>query len=513
MYLTAQEIDTWSSPPETISSPGLNSSNPHVGMDESGNAVAVWLEEDVVISKTKLLGGSWSSATTLSSTGASTPQLVVDPTTGDATAIWNEGGLIKSANKPFGSPWGSTTTLSDPDSSSPQIAIDAATGDIVAVWVTDGIVMSDTRLFGISWTGTPETLSSIDSAAPQVAIGSDGTVVAVWHTLNGITSLYNINSANKSLGGGWSSATIVSNPAFNSVYPQLAVDQDGNALAVWFRYDLDGVIYSQVVLQSSMRPSASSWTTPVDISSDGVRNPAELTAKAFLDGSGNGLAIWTTGLNGSTFSIQSSGSADLIHWNEINTLDTSLYTYSIDVATNSIGDVFAIYMTDDVGSGSVLINTTESRVSGINVGFWTTPVPISDNVDNGFPVIKSVITSGTDCNAIAAWISYDGSNNIIQSSTGTGILVEPPISPSIDQYGNNRGVFYEYFNELSWTASPDPNVVAYGIYRNGILINVIDSSFVSYTDKNQLEGGPVTYGVSAFDSAGTESAIVIAFFP
>lgn len=514
MHLTAEEIDTWSSPPDTISSTGVNSSNPRVGMDENGNVVAVWIENDVVVSKTKLLGGSWSTATTLSSTGSTDPQLVVDPTSGDATAIWEDSGAIKTKSKPFGSAWGSTTTLALTGSSSPQIAIDSSTGDVVAVWVTAGLVESKTKLFGGIWSLVADTLSSANSAAPQIAIGSEGTAVVTWHTLNGISSIYNVNSANKLIGGLWSTATIVSDPAFNSVYPQVAVDQDGNALAVWFRYNLNGSIYSNVFLQSSTLPSAGSWSTPVDVSTDaGIRNPANLASKVILNGSTSGLAIWTNSVDGSAYSICSSGTTDLIHWDAPSILDRSIYSYGIDATNNSIGDAFGIYMTYDSGSDSVSINTTESRVGGTNEGYWTNSVQISDNANNGFPQIKSVITSGTDCNAIAAWVSSDGSNTIIQASTGTGTLVEPPSSLSVAQLMNDREVFQEYYNVLSWTGSPDPNLVAYGIYRNGLLIGALPASEVSYIDSDQPQNGPVTYGVSALDNAGTESAIITATFP
>lgn len=513
LHVAAQEIDTWSSPPDTISSLGVDSSSPHVGMDDSGNVVAVWLEGDVVVSKTKLLAGSWSSADTLSGSGSSSPQVVVDPTTGNATAIWNEGGLIKSANKPFGSAWGSITTLSASSSSSPQIAIDSATGDVVAVWVTSGVVKSDTQLFGMSWSGSPDTLSSADSAFPQVAIGSDGTVVAVWHTLNGITSLYNVNAATKAVGGAWSSSTLVSDPIFNSVYPQVAVDPNGNAIIAWYRYNLSGSVYSNVVLQSSYLPFGGSWATPVDISAPGIGNPADLVANIFLGDSGSALAVWTTVFNGSTFTLQSSGSADYIQWDDPTTLDASLYSYSIDVATNSIGDAFGIYMTYDSGSDTVLINASESRLGLINSGFWTSPVGLSVNEDNAYPVIKSVLTSGTDCNAIAAWISFDGSNNVIQTSTGTGTAVIPPTDPLVSQFVNDKNVFEEFYNVISWTASTDPNLVSYGIYRNGVFIDFVFAPLVSYIDHNQAESGSVTYGVSAFDNASSESAVITVSFP
>src|SRR3990167_6218366 len=119
LSVIGNQIDTWSSPPDTISSTGIDSSNPHLAMDASGNIVAIWLEGDVVVSKTKLLNQSWSSADTLSGIGASSPRIVVD-TSGNATAIWIEGGAVNTADKPFGMTWSGATLLAASGNSSPQ---------------------------------------------------------------------------------------------------------------------------------------------------------------------------------------------------------------------------------------------------------------------------------------------------------------------------------------------------------------------------------------------------------
>ena len=58
MHLMGNEIDTWSSPPDTISTTGVNASNPHIGMDAAGNVVALWLEGDAVISKASVASGT-----------------------------------------------------------------------------------------------------------------------------------------------------------------------------------------------------------------------------------------------------------------------------------------------------------------------------------------------------------------------------------------------------------------------------------------------------------------------
>lgn len=519
LSLQANEIDTWSSPPETISSTGVDSSNPHILLDGSANAVAIWLEGTDLVAKTKPLSMSWSSATTLSSSAASEPQLVVD-SAGNATAIWVESGAIKTKTKPAGMSWGSVTTLASSGASAPQIAIETTTGDIVAVWLAGDGVESKTKPSGMSWSVSADTLSDSDSAAPQIALTSDGmevNVVAVWHTLNSMTSLYNVKSATKTISGGtWSAPSTVSNTSLNSVFPKVAVDRKGNAAAIWFTYNYDMALnaYSDVILQSSYLPSGDLWSTPVDISFTGLRNPADFVSTIKFDSEGKAVALWTNSTDGANFSLETAQTDENRNWIDWTSLNMSLYTYSVDCALNAINDAFASYMTQD-DKGSLVINTVEARISGINAGFWTNPVTISAGSENAFPQISAVITGGTNCHAAAAWVSNDGMVNVIQSSFGTGTAVSPPSNLAVDQMANNFDVFTEYFNILSWDASTDPDLNGYSIYRNNILIAFVHESTMplQYIDNNREQNGIVTYGVSATDTSGIESAVISVTFP
>ncbi|HZX13309.1 MAG TPA: hypothetical protein VFF49_02805, partial [Thermodesulfobacteriota bacterium] len=112
-----------------------------------------------------------------------------------------------------------------------------------------------------------------------------------------------------------------------------------------------------------------------------------------------------------------------------------------------------------------------------------------------------------------AWMNFDGVNNFIQTATGTGTLVMPPSNLAVTQGVNNFGIFNEYFNTLTWAASADPNLVGYAIYRNNVLLTFVFADVLQFIDNNQKQNGPVTYGVSTVDNAGTESAIIYVSFP
>jgi hypothetical protein len=131
---------------------------------------------------------------------------------------------------------------------------------------------------------------------------------------------------------------------------------------------------------------------------------------------------------------------------------------------------------------------------------------------NAFPRVASTL-NGTTVNAATVWISNNGTNNVIQASTGSKTILLPPSSPMVVQSVNDFGVFQEYYNTVSWTASPDPNAVAYKVYRNGSLYLEVGLSPLSLIDDNQFQNGPVTYGISALDAENSQSEIISVSFP
>lgn len=511
-HLIGNEIDTWSSPPETISSTGVNASDPHLGMDTSGNVVAAWLESGQVVSRSKPLNNPWDTLATLSGTGATSPQMVVDPS-GNATAVWVESGSVKTANKPSGGSWSSATSLSTSNSSVPQIAV-RSNGDLVAVWIESGVVKSKTKLFGGSWSSA-DTLSGSGADSPQVAIGNNGDAFVVWHAQNGISLIETIYSANRPNGGSWTAASTISNASENSVQPQIAVDPTGNATAIWYTYSLSGSNYFNVVLKASSYSSTSfAWETPMQMSeSFGKKNPADLQSQVLYSETGLPMVSWTNSSDGATFHINTTQRGTDGVWTTPFTLATSLYAYSINMAISPVGDLFVAYMTYNPASSSVVIETRESHVGGVGAGGWTGPLVLSTGTSNGFPGITAVVTGGTDANGAAAWLNFDGSNNILQAVTGTGTLVIPPSSPGVTQNFNDFGIFKEYYNTITWSASTDPNLAGYIIYRGNDILTFIDSGTLQYVDNNQVQNGSVVYGVSAIDNSGTESAVMTVSFP
>lgn len=498
----------WSFPPTLISAASFDASDPQIAMDSSGNVVAAWVENGFVKASTKLVSGSWSTPVILSATGASCPR-IVNSLSGNATAVWLESGIVKTATKSFGGSWSATTSLSSSGASCPDLAVDVA-GDVVAVWARSGNIESSTKLFGGSWQ-THVTITSTAATNPHVAIGGVGATdraVVVWQgTVNSVNIVY---AATKLMSGSWSTQQAISDTTHNASNAYVAVDGSSNATAVWYEYDVLGNLYSNVVVQSASRPASGIWSPPVSVSTPGIRNPADLVARVAFDANGNTIAVWSTSFDGESFDIQSATKPVRGVWTAPMEIINSLYSFKADLAVTSLGDALITYAFYN-GSAQI-IKSSEMNFSGFMQNVWSVPINVSQGIDNAFPRVAATLT-GNVINAAIVWINFNGSHNGVQAVTGSRSVVLPPSSPHVTQYVNNFGVFSEYYNTLTWTASSDPNVVGYAVFRDGKFLQQVDASVLQINDDNRVQNGAVTYGVAAIDNQQSQSNIINVSFP
>ena len=459
----------WSVPPTTLSSVSVNASDPHVAIDANGNVIAIWMENGLVKASTHHVNMGWNTAVTLSATGASSPRIVSD-SNGNATAVWLVGGIVYGASKAFSGNWSSSTALSSSGASAPDLAVDSA-GDVIAVWVSGSNVQSSTKLFGASWQSRV-SITSTAAACPRVAIGGSGSsqrAVVVWQGTSGTTNV--TYASTKLISGSWSTGVVISNTTHNASCPAVAVDPNQNTTAVWYRYDVTGTNYSNVVVQSSTMPSSGSWSTPVSLSLPGIRNPANLTARVAYDSTGNALALWNTSFDGETFNVESAVRPVRGTWTSPTDLvSANLFANEADLAVTSFGDVLATYMY--YNGASLLIQSVEADISASISNPWSVPINFSTGTDNGYPRIAASLT-GNVINAATVWMTYNGTHTLIAATTGKRTVVLPPSSLAASQSLNNFGVFNDYYNTLSWNASTDPTVTGYLIFRNGVFIEQV----------------------------------------
>ncbi|HEV8052674.1 MAG TPA: hypothetical protein VGP47_09275 [Parachlamydiaceae bacterium] len=497
---------TWSAP-TTISTTLTDAEAPKTVIDVNNNITAIWIENDDIMASSLPSGGSWSTPVAISnaSNTSSNPTLGID-SSGNVTALWIENTQIQSATLPFGGSWSAGTVISGTGASSPSLGVNAS-GDAVAVWSRSGFVESSTRISG-TWS-LVSVLSAANSSFPHIAV-NNGNALAAWHTLNVngtdviVTNLLTISSNT----WGTPKNVFTGTAARLHNYPKIAIDFNGNGAIAWFRYDLiDGNAYQNVqVLVSTLSYGAAAWSVPSILTASGLRNPADLTIKLRFDTSGNALVVWTNSYDGQTFTIESSLKLFGGSWSSPALVYVpSLYAFDFDVA---------------LASGTALLtNTTWDQVSAIQIiaqetdttnpifQAWTYANPVSTGDNSASPKCAISISGGV-LNAVVVWVSFDGTNNVINVATGTDSVIEPPLNVSVTQDVIDYGVYQDYTNTITWDASSNPNIIQYNIYRNGIYFAATDSGTFQFIDHNAVQGETVTYGVAALTSSFRQSDII-----
>ena len=120
------------------------------------------------------------------------------------------------------------------------------------------------------------------ASAPRVASDGAGNVVAIWREADGDTE--SIRAAIRPVGGTWSSSERISSPAGTAEGPELAMDRQGNAVAVWQRST-----GRASAVQAAVRPAGGTWSSPQDLSPSGVvAFEPDVAAEA-----GRATVVWT----------------------------------------------------------------------------------------------------------------------------------------------------------------------------------------------------------------------------
>lgn len=81
-----------------------------------------------------------------------------------------------------------------------------------------------------------ETDSTGDAYSPQVVMDATGNALAVWFQYDG--ARYNVWANRYTAGVGWGTAGLIETDDAGSAYgPQIAMNANGDAVAVWYQSD------------------------------------------------------------------------------------------------------------------------------------------------------------------------------------------------------------------------------------------------------------------------------------
>ncbi len=404
--------------PAELSQAGVMASRPHVAMDAQGDAVAVWerfnapTEQWITQSAAQPAGGSWQPAVDLSTEGGQEPEIAMNQQ-GDAVAVWERGGAIQAAVQAAGGSWQPAVTVFAGDESvnRPEVAIDSQ-GDAVAVWEQvdssqDGHeqIESSVMAAGGSWR-PPVDISGEgeDANLPEVAVDSEGDAVAVWQRW-GAPNNERIQSAVRPVDGAWQPPVDLTVQGEISFEPEVAMDSEGDATAVW-EHD-DG---AALLIQSADMPAGGTWQPTVDLSEAGEN---AVHPQIAADPGGDAFAVWARN-NGSNEIVQGAARPAGEPWQSAaNLSEEGENAFEPHVAVDSAGDALAVWE-QSIGPRETIEGA--ARPAG---GPWQSAANLSDPERSEEPIEGSqepqVALSAQD--AAAVWLHWNGSDEIVQGAS------------------------------------------------------------------------------------------------
>ena len=364
----------------TTNTPGLDAINPKIAISSSGEAIAVWQQNDGTRNNIwfNRFAGAWGTAAVveLAAGEAVNPQIAFDASN-VATAVWQQfdGARTNIYSSRYTAAWSAPTALAHTvtdnmgNAENPQVAI-SANGSVMVVWqqLTTASPSSIANIWANRYVagawGTAAKIEADEANSaryPHVAIDSSGNVLAVWQQTNGtINSIW----ANRydAAGTGWLTAGTIENDSNPAISPHAAMDASGNSIVVWAalsplpsqRYNFYANRLASADFLSGSWGAAELIETA---SAGGVQDPQP---QIMFDGNGHALAVWHDGddVNGFGLSIWSNryvagtgwGAAQLIE--NVSTANAS----SPRLAVDNNGNAFAIWSQSDGRRANIYIN-------------------------------------------------------------------------------------------------------------------------------------------------------------
>lgn len=297
---------------------------------------------------------------------------------------------------------------------SPRLAMDAQ-GNAMALWVqSDGTASSIYAARYVAGTGwrSPELIetSAMPADSPQVAVDAQGNFIAVWRqawkVANG--ALYGIDANRYVAGTGWGTpATVYVDTSRSDVTAnadvQLAMDPQGNAMAVWSVYDWS---WNHNSVRAARYGVGSGWGSAANLSTESVQSASG--GSVAMDDNGNALVLWTQdrGTSNSTQGVMAVRHAAGGGWGtpariEDATAAAARPGWGPRVAFDASGNALAVWY--QYSRPGIYSNRYSAS------GGWGTPLAIADagssiSYDEGVTLAMDK-RSG---NAMALWNQYGG---------------------------------------------------------------------------------------------------------
>ena len=337
------------------------------------------------------------------------PDIGVD-SKGNAIVVWAQAKgsdwTVESVERPPGGPWRAPRALSVPADhvASPQLAI---AGDSVgAVWGRfDGkslIAQAAIRDPKTHAWSAPTSLSPSgrDAQVPRIAVNDRGDAVAVWASV-GLTG-WTVQGAYRPAGGTWQAAAPPQTAQAGTAATDVVIDADGRAVVVWAATSGTGWR-----VQSSSRSPDGSWTKVTGIS--GLDATGQITPELALEGSGDVLAVWSRTINAKSVIEAATLSAVKRTWSAAAQLfKVTRDALAPSVTVNRRGDGLIVWTSSDRNGLSVVASYRRAGKP------WGQPQPVSGTAAGSLTPRAALDARG---DALAVWTQSTAGFSRVQAAS------------------------------------------------------------------------------------------------
>jgi len=326
---------------------------PAIAVDADGNAVVVWDQTDGdrhdLWSNRYVPSDGWDAPQLIETDDAGDvfrPQVAMDPS-GNAIAVWQQSdgtryNIWANRHTPGGG-WETAERIDANNNASgaerPQVALDSS-GNAIAVWQqSDGTrdnIWANRYTPRDGW-GVAERIE-VDNAgtavAPDIAVEPNGNAVAVWQQSDGTRD--NIWANRYVPGDGWGVAERIEiDDAGNAEHPRVAMDAMGNAVTVWDQFD--GASFD---IWSNRYVPGGGWGTARRIESNDAGEA--LRPRIAVNPDGNAVVVWEQ-FDGTGNTISSNRYTPDGGWGTTERIDPGTGAHGPNVAIAPNGDAMAVW--------------------------------------------------------------------------------------------------------------------------------------------------------------------------
>lgn len=391
---------------------------PQIALDGNGNAIAVWQQSDGtyenIYANRYTPATGWGTVELIENGNnghATQPQIAFD-SAGNAIAVWIQAdgtdyNLHAKRYSASAGSWGTEVLIDDStagNATSPQIAFDS-NGNAIAVWQqSDGSYDSIyarryTPANGWGNAGVIEVGNNGNAIQPKIVFDSADNAIAIWNQGNGNDDIY-INRY--TAGVGWDTEEVIATGSFgNAVSPQIAIDSNGNAIAVWLEHD-----GTKVSLYANRYTASTDVWGGEELIENGDDGHA-YSPQVAIDSNDNGIVVWHQSDSGNTNSVYAKRYTPGAGWGTEEVIESSVSDDAEypKIVIDGDDNVIAVWQQD---------NHLYANRYAADTGSWGTEALIESG---NFSVNGPQLAIGGDGTAITVWYQYDGAHLSIYANS------------------------------------------------------------------------------------------------